>query len=234
MSYLHAHGFVAEWLGRRLQSVLPQFNSALALDILKSSATVGIVNGLRREMKYLAGVIAAFALLAIPGIASAHTGRVTCDSTGIVFNYDANFPANTVVTEHVNGTDYSFVPATFAPSVNTVPLQTVANVTASATWVGGGTIRPVTLTCPVVIPVPITPPAPLPPVPPTPPVPPVPPLPPTPPPHVPVVCPVGYKLHQSAHVNYCIKRIVKVKTVVKIKYVWWCPMPPKPTPGVTG
>lgn len=182
--------------------------------------------------RFLIASAVCIATLAIPTIASAHTGRVTCDSTGVVFNYDANFPANTAVTEHVNGINYSFIPTAFAVSTHIDPLPGIATVTASATWVGGGTIAPTTLTCPVPAPPVVPPPV----VPPTPPAPPiiVPPVPPVVPPAPTPVCGKGFRLHQSNHVNYCIKTVVKVKTIVKIKYVWWCPLPPHKKSGVTG
>lgn len=183
--------------------------------------------------KFFIASAVCIATLAIPAMASAHSGHVTCDPTGVVFSYDANFPANTAVTEHVNGINYSYVPAAFITSTHTDPLPGIASVTVSATWTGGGTIPPIVLTCPV-FDVVIIPPVVVPPV--TPPVVPPPVVPPVVPPIVPPkpVCGTGYRLHQSNHVNYCLKTVTKIKRVVKIKYVWWCPLPPHKKSGVTG
>ena len=47
----------------------------------------------------LAALVAAVAIgaLALPGVASANTGSVTCESTGVVFHYNQNFSGTTVV-----------------------------------------------------------------------------------------------------------------------------------------
>ena len=63
--------------------------------------------------KRLAAIpIIALVALAIPSVASANTGSVTCDSTGVVFSYNANFGRDKVSTETVNGVTQQFtVPA---------------------------------------------------------------------------------------------------------------------------
>src|SRR3954463_12665462 len=54
----------------------------------------------------IAGVIAASLML--PGVASANTAAVTCDSTGVVFTYNADFGRSKVSTETVNGATYEY------------------------------------------------------------------------------------------------------------------------------
>ena len=44
-------------------------------------------------------IVALIALAALPTGASANTGSVKCDSTGVVFSYNANFDVATVSTE---------------------------------------------------------------------------------------------------------------------------------------
>src|SRR5689334_24698106 len=118
-----------------------------------------------RITRFAALPIAALIALALPGVAAANTGSVTCDSTGVVFSYHANFTKDTVSTETVNGVTHQFtVPAATAVK-DTWPV--FGTVTAGATW-NGGSIPTVTLTCPA-------PPAP-PPPPPPPPVAPPPPV----------------------------------------------------------
>lgn len=212
-------------------------------------------------MRKLIAGIALLGALALPGVASAHSGNVTCDSTGVVFTYNANFPANTVVTEHVAGSSYTFTPPAFAVSTHTDPAPNLSGGTngigigflASATWIGGGTIPPTTLNCPQVTPQP--PVIPVPPVtPPSPPITPAPvcpagtnsagvsngvlvcvtPPPVTPPPFA--ICPKGDKsLGVKNGVLLC--QVIKIKVVHKItkivKWVQWCPLPPKKG-GVAG
>ena len=100
--------------------------------------------------KTIMGLIAALACLVVPGVASAHTGTVSCNSTGVIFHYNADFPTALTVTQNVNGvTSQVLVPAN--TSVNfTQPLPGVASVTASATRPTNITVVPIThLTCPV-------------------------------------------------------------------------------------
>lgn len=196
--------------------------------------------------RLIAGLVAVVAL-AVPGVASAHSGTVTCDTTGVVFHYNADFPITTQVTEKAGSVTKNFtVPA------RTAVTDTISGLTgtivASSTWVGGGTIPPTTLTCPA-------------PPPPPPPVPTckagdvsegivngvlvcdhtitivTPPAPPSPPPFV--VCPKGTKnLGIQNGILTCLKTQIKIKVktkvITKIKWVVWCPLPPKPTPGVAG
>ena len=107
--------------------------------------------------------IVALAALAFPGIASANTGYVTCESTGVVFHYNTDFGRTKVVTETVNGVSKQFtVPARTAVS-DTWPVFGTSIV--GATW-SGGSIPTVTLDCPapptlappVIPPVPVAPP----------------------------------------------------------------------------
>ena len=117
--------------------------------------------------------IIAVIALAVPSVASANTGSVTCDSTGVVFSYNANFGRTKVSTETVNGVTQQFtVPANTAVT-HIWPI--FGTLTVGATW-SGGSIPTVTLVCPAPAtptppPPPVTPPAPPPVVPPvTPPV----------------------------------------------------------------
>lgn len=108
-------------------------------------------------MKRVICVAVFLVALAIPNIASAHTGTVKCDSTGVVFSYNNNFAHDTLVTESVkdstqgNGTVYSVtVPANKA-FTHTVPAPS-NSVIASAVWTDGyskGSIGPTIISCPV-------------------------------------------------------------------------------------
>lgn len=204
--------------------------------------------------RLIAGIIAVVAL-AVPVTASAHSGTVTCNTTGVVFAYHSDFPVTTTVTEHVGSITKTVTVVAHTASTDTIPGITTppgGSIVASATWVGGGTIPPTTLVCPG--------PPPAPPVTPTPP--PTckagdvsegivngvlvcdhtitivtPPAPPPPPPFV--VCPKGTKnLGIQSGILTCLKTQIKIKVktkvITKIKWVVWCPLPPKPTPGVTG
>ena len=118
--------------------------------------------------------IIAVIALAVPTVASANTGSVTCDSTGVVFSYNANFGRTKVSTETVNGATQQFtVPANTA--VTHIWPKIYGTLIVGATW-SGGSIPTVTLVCPAPAtptppPPPVTPPAPPPVVPPvTPPV----------------------------------------------------------------
>ena len=71
------------------------------------------------------GVIAASLLL--PGVASANTASVKCDSTGVVFTYNADFGRSKVSTETVNGHTYDY----------TVPVRQVS----THTWPGVSGVR---------------------------------------------------------------------------------------------
>lgn len=97
-------------------------------------------------------LIAGVLMLAIPGVASAHTGSVKCDNTGVVFMYSSNFAHTTTVTEVVNG-----VSKTFTVPAHTAVTDTVDNpggtVYAGASWKDGnasGQIPTTKLVCPVV------------------------------------------------------------------------------------
>ncbi len=46
--------------------------------------------------------------LVLPGVASANTASVKCDSTGVVFTYNADFGRSKVSTEIVNGVSYEY------------------------------------------------------------------------------------------------------------------------------
>ena len=94
----------------------------------------------------LAALVAAVAIgaLALPGVASANTGSVTCDSTGVVFHYNPNFSGTAVVTETVNGDTRQFTPPKGVTSTDTWPV--FGTITAGATW-NGGKIDTVTLQC---------------------------------------------------------------------------------------
>lgn len=189
------------------------------------------MNGMKRKTLGLA--VALVSVLAVPAIASAHTGSVTCDSRGVVFSYNANFERTTQVTELVTVHPATGVSDTLTRSV-VVERRTastdvfpetagIGTVWAAAKWRNGG-IRWTRLVCPPTPPAPpVTPPAPptppvTPPVaPPAPPAPPVaPPAPPVAPPAVPVTppaapapCPKGYKLHVSAGTRMCLRTVVK-------------------------
>jgi uncharacterized repeat protein (TIGR01451 family) len=132
--------------------------------------------------------IIALIALAVPGVSSANTGSVTCDSTGVVFNYNADFGRTKVSTETVNGVTQQFTVPAHTAVTHTWP-GLFGTLTVGATW-SGGSIPTVTLHCPA----PSTPPPPPPPVSPPPPVapPPVvtpPPAPPVAPPAPPAVTP---------------------------------------------
>jgi hypothetical protein len=96
-------------------------------------------------------VIAAFAL---PGVASANTGSVKCDDTGVVFTYNANFGRDKVSTETVNGVVQTFLVKAHVVSTHTWPV--FGTLTVGATW-SGGSIPTVTLHCEAP-PVPVAPP----------------------------------------------------------------------------
>jgi hypothetical protein len=103
------------------------------------------------------GAAAISVALAIPGAAQGHTGSVTCDATGVVFHFNANFERDTIVTETVG-------------AVGQVPAERVLTVhrhmAVSDTWVGvtgtvragatwhGGSIPTTTLVCPPAAPPP--------------------------------------------------------------------------------
>jgi uncharacterized repeat protein (TIGR01451 family) len=112
----------------------------------------------------LAALVAAVAIsaLALPAIASANTGSVKCDSTGIVFTYNADFGRQKVVTETVNGVTKLVTVQAHTVTTDTWPI--FGTNTAGAVW-SGGVIPTVTLTCaapppppPPVAPPPVAPP----------------------------------------------------------------------------
>lgn len=106
--------------------------------------------------KFIIGGILTVVIMALPTIASAHTGTVTCDSRGVVFSYNNNFQNPTVSTEFVkdstqgNGNQFQVtVPAHNA--FTHIVAVTAPVVVASASWTDGhskGGIGPVTLNCP--------------------------------------------------------------------------------------
>lgn len=199
--------------------------------------------------KFLIGSILSAVLLAVPTMASAHSGTVTCNSSGVVFHYNANFASTKTATERVNSAQYTFVVPAYTAIDHTVPLPTTTPVVASSNWGGPGSIPATTLNCPsppppptcaagdtsqgvvngvlvcnhttvVTIPGPVvTVTVPGPPV-----VPPV------------GVCPKGTKnIGQVGGVLTCLKTVIKTKTHIKIqwriKYIEWCPKPPPPGPS---
>ena len=129
--------------------------------------------------------IVALIALAVPNVASANTGSVKCDSTGVVFSYNANFGRTKVSTETVNGVTQQFTVPAHTAVTHTWP-GLFGTLTVGATW-SGGSIPTVTLQCPK----PVSPPPPPPPpvAPPPPPPPPPPPVAPPPPPPAPPVSP---------------------------------------------
>lgn len=202
---------------------------------------------------FIGAIVTAF-LLAIPSLAGAHSGTVTCDARGVQFTYNANFPQAFTATEHVGDAVYTFNIAPNVINTHLVPLPATSPVVVSATWGGPGSIAPRTLNCPVATP-PTTPVCP-------------PDYPndagmnngvklctrvdtvtipveviryinvPGPSP-TPGVCAKGQKqLSYKNGVLTCEKTTIKVKTKTKIKtitrWVEWCPKPPHKTPGVAG
>jgi uncharacterized repeat protein (TIGR01451 family) len=134
-----------------------------------------------RITRLVAIPIVALVALAVPGVASANTGSVTCDSTGVVFSYNANFGRDKVSTETVNGVTQQFTVPAHTAVTHTWPI--FGTLTVGATW-SGGSIPTVTLVCPAPAAPPPPPVAP-PPPPVAPPPPPVAPPPPVTPPVVP-------------------------------------------------
>jgi uncharacterized repeat protein (TIGR01451 family) len=131
-----------------------------------------------------ASLVAALAIsaVALPGVASANTGSVKCDATGIVFTYNTDFGRDKDVTETVDGV--TKIVTVHARTLTTDTWPIFGTHTVGATW-SGDTIPTVTLTCPAP---PVAPPPP--PVAPTPPVVPVTPAPPVVPPAVTPAAPV--------------------------------------------
>jgi uncharacterized repeat protein (TIGR01451 family) len=125
----------------------------------------------------------AFFAVALPGVASANTGSVKCDATGIVFTYNTDFGRDKDVTETVDGA--TKIVTVHARTLTTDTWPIFGTHTVGATW-SGDTIPTVTLTCPA--PTLVTPPPP--PVAPAPPVVPVTPAPPVVPPAVTPAAPV--------------------------------------------
>lgn len=110
-----------------------------------------------RITRLVAIPIVALIALAVPGVASANTGSVTCDSTGVVFSYNANFGRDKVSTETVNGVSQQFTVPAHTAVTHTWPI--FGTLTVGATW-SGGSIPTVTLVCPAPAapPPPVTPP----------------------------------------------------------------------------
>jgi uncharacterized repeat protein (TIGR01451 family) len=94
-----------------------------------------------------ATLVAAVAITAaaLPGVASANTGSVRCDATGIVFTYNTDFGRTKVVTETVDGTTKLVTVQARTLTTDTWPL--FGTHTVGAVW-SGGSIPTVTLTCP--------------------------------------------------------------------------------------
>jgi uncharacterized repeat protein (TIGR01451 family) len=102
--------------------------------------------------------VVAFSAVALPGIASANTGSVKCDSTGIVFTYNTDFGRTKVVTETVDGATKLVTVQAHTLTTDTFPI--FGTHTVGATW-SGDSIPTVTLTCPAPAPPPppvVTPP----------------------------------------------------------------------------
>lgn len=96
----------------------------------------------------------AFVFLVMAGctatVAKAHTGSVTCDSTGIVFHYNNNFSHDTTVTQYINGVQHQVVVNAYK-SLNAGYDAPASYVVVKATWTDGNAIGniPLTeLTCP--------------------------------------------------------------------------------------
>jgi len=61
------------------------------------------------KARFAIPIIGVIALaLMLPGVASANTASVKCDSTGVVFTYNADFGRAKVSTEIVNGVSYAY------------------------------------------------------------------------------------------------------------------------------
>src|SRR5664279_4253227 len=111
-----------------------------------------------RGMRFVAAIVGAIAINAlVPGMASANTGAVTCNSSGVVFSYDAHFGRPKVVIETVNGVSKPFTVPKYTAITDTWPI--FGTLTAGATW-SGGSIPTTTLVCPAAPPVtpPVAPP----------------------------------------------------------------------------
>src|SRR5436305_1372900 len=175
-----------------------------------------------RTTRLAALPIAALIALALPGVAAANTGSVTCDSSGVVFSYHSNFDTAKVSTETVNGVTQQFTVPAHAASTHTWP-GISGTPTAGATW-GGGSIPTVTLTCPPAPPVAPPPPPVAPPPPPVAPPPPpvVPPAPPVTPPVVPTA-PIAPSTPapspQIALKKRALANVVRAGSVVKYQLV---------------
>lgn len=96
-------------------------------------------------MRKFIAVLVALAALALPGIASAHTGSVTANCTTVTFSYNANFAHATTVTE-TYVVDGKSVTKTFSVPANhvatdvitfTSPNKAAFTITAGATWTDG-------------------------------------------------------------------------------------------------
>jgi uncharacterized repeat protein (TIGR01451 family) len=156
-------------------------------------------------MRHIAAVIGAIAIyaLGLPGVASANTGSVTCNSTGVVFSYDAHFGRTKVVTETVNGVSKPFSVPKYTAITDTWPV--FGTLTVGATW-SGGTIPTVTLVCPAPPPPPVAPPVAPPVVPPV--VPPV-----TPPVTTPPAVPVTPTVVSAPAPRIALRKVAGAKTV---------------------
>ena len=81
-------------------------------------------------------IVALIALAALPSGASANTGSVKCDSTGVVFSYNANFDRATVSTETVNGETQTFTVPAHQAATHTWPACPARSI-VGAKWNGG-------------------------------------------------------------------------------------------------
>ena len=99
----------------------------------------------RARFAFAIPLVAVFAL-ALPGVASANTGDVTCTDQGVVFSYNANFDEERVSTETVNGQTQEFTVPAFTAVTHLWPGVT-GDIVAGATW-DGGEIKPKLLHCP--------------------------------------------------------------------------------------
>jgi hypothetical protein len=170
-----------------------------------------------RITRLVAIPIVALVALAVPGVASANTGSVTCDSTGVVFSYNANFGRDKVSTETVNGVSQQFTVPAHTAITHTWPI--FGTLTVGATW-SGGSIPTVTLVCPAPQappppPVPVAPPVVTPPVVTTPVAPPVAPLTPAVTPAAPVAGPKPHIVLKKR----ALAKIVAAGSIVKYELI---------------
>lgn len=97
--------------------------------------------------KIILGVVTVFAIMAgcSVKVASAHTGGVTCGTTGVVFSYQNNFAHDTAVTETVNGVGKTYTVKANTASIDTIP-ATGSYQAAKASWKDGNAVGSIPLT----------------------------------------------------------------------------------------